>query len=162
MKKGLISLVLIMLLISSVCYASTGFVDNRNATARLYNGFYEEDAYLVMKWSKDWIPQAHQKEGAWLSNHWTWYADDYDEASFYGYNDRTPFNTGKYQIIETIKMKAIDDSLLGNPELTYIWGNIVIMTDCIEIYDAATGELVETIDVTPKTFSGYGNHKFQP
>jgi len=73
-----------------------------NYNACLFNGWYgyydrvidggwvagTGDARLIMKWSKDWTPMADQPIGAWCTNHFTWYGDDYDEASWYGWDTR--------------------------------------------------------------------------
>jgi hypothetical protein len=102
-----------------------------NYNARLFNswdGYYDRDieggwvpgtndAWLVMKWSKDWIPMADQPIGAWCTNHFTWYSNDYDEGTWYGWDTRVTWNetTGipvaEYRVEEFAKlMKVSDDS----------------------------------------------------
>ena len=70
-----------------------------NYLARLFNGwdgYYDRDiegggvlgtndTWLVMKWSKDWVPMTDEPVGAWCTNHFSWYSDDYEESTWYGW-----------------------------------------------------------------------------
>lgn len=148
MKKILFSVLALFLFIPG---ASAKFVENRNEKARLYNGFYFDDVHLVMKWSKDWTPMATEPEGAWVTNHYVWYSDDYEEVTYYGYDTLTSFETGMYKIEEFIKMKALDQSEVDAAlaeGITVIWGNIAIIKDIVVVYDANTGEKLDEFDLT--------------
>lgn len=73
-----------------------------NQTARLFNGWYgyydkvldggwvdgTGDAMLLMKWSSDWTPMGDEPVGAWCTNHFTWYSNDYNEDTWYGWETR--------------------------------------------------------------------------
>lgn len=160
MKRAIsLCLMLVILLVSTSAVSAGGFVDNRNDNARLYNGFYEENIYLVMKWSKDWIPMAHQEAGAWCTNHYTWYTDDYGQG-YYGYELPSDYGSGAYKIEEFIKMKAIDDELVPEYQANAIWGNIIILTDHLVIYDNMTGEVVYETDLYEPLHPGLGNLKY--
>jgi hypothetical protein len=68
-----------------------------NYGARLFNGWLgyadktvgsTDDAMLLMKWSSDWTPQADEPVGAWCTNHFTWYSNEYSEDTWYGWETR--------------------------------------------------------------------------
>ena len=103
-----------------------------NYGARLFNGWYGQwadksaglphwsgetlDAYLVMKWSDDWKPQADEPIGAWCTNHWTWYSGDVDEGTWYGWDTRVAW-TDKYnppmvdyKVEEFMKIMKVGDN----------------------------------------------------
>ena len=86
-KKSFIIGVVILLVVSIVCpVMGKGGFDKfgYNYNARLFNGWYgyydrsieggwvtgTGNAWLVMKWSKDWIPMEDEPVGAWVTNHW--------------------------------------------------------------------------------------------
>jgi hypothetical protein len=88
---------------SSIVYVKAGFDQyGYNYNARLFNGWYgyydkvldgglvpgTGDAMLVMKWSEDWTPMAEEPIGAWCTNHFKWYSNDYDEDTWYGWETR--------------------------------------------------------------------------
>lgn len=102
-----------------------------NYNARLFNGwdgYYDRDieggpvpgtndAWLVMKWSKDWTPMIDQPIGAWVTNHFTWFSNDYDEGTWYGWDTREAWTDksappeATYQVKEFAKiMKVSDDA----------------------------------------------------
>lgn len=100
-----------------------------NYGARLFNGWYGSydkanpdsipgtgDAWLVMKWSKDWTPMADEPVGAWDTNHWTWYSDDYEESSWYGFTTRDSWTDknitpeSDYMITEFLKIQKVGDN----------------------------------------------------
>jgi hypothetical protein len=162
MKKAFSILLVftVILMFSGLTFAG-GFEDNRNETARLYNGFYSENIYLVMKWSKDWEPMAHQAPGAWLTNHFVWYTNDYeDESTYYGYDSALPYGTGSYRIEEFIKMKAIADEDAAQYGDNVIWGNIIILKDTLTIIDNTTGEVIDVLEILTPLHPGFGNLKF--
>ena len=100
-----------------------------NYGASLYNGWYgqylskpsgnwsgnTEDARLVMKWSKDWTPQQDEPVGAWTTNHFTWYSNDIDESTWYGWDTRVSWDDSnnepfaKYKIVEFLKIMKVGD-----------------------------------------------------
>lgn len=103
-----------------------------NYTARLVNAWYGQqsqkysghdwdgttlDAWLVMKWSKDWTPQANEPTGAWDTNHWTWYSNDYAISTYYGWDSRVAWNDASiepascYKIDEFMKIMKVTDDL---------------------------------------------------
>lgn len=155
MKKILVLVLVGLLIFSSFAFAGDGFLpkDGRdtfeNTTARLEKGFYYPDFFLVMKWSKGWIPQAKQEKGEWLTNHWEWYNDEFEVDSWQG---NVGFEEGSYRIEEFIKMVAISDEevqfYVDNGHYV-IWGNILVLTDEITIYDVETGEMVDQFYVDP-------------
>lgn len=102
-----------------------------NYTAHLFNAWYGQwgwkylgynpgtwDAWLNMKWSTDWIPQADEPVGAWVTNHFNWYSNDYDEVNWYGFNTRVSWTShavapqAKYKLTEFAKIMSVGD----NPE----------------------------------------------
>jgi hypothetical protein len=100
-----------------------------NYGARLFNGWYGQwadkpsgtwsgetlDAYLVMKWSDDWIPQADEPVGAWCTNHWTWYSNDVEEGTWYGWDTRVDWTLkdtpplAEYKVEEFLKIMKVGD-----------------------------------------------------
>ena len=100
-----------------------------NYNARLFNGWDgycdrdieggpipgTNDAWLVMKWSKNWEPMADQPVGAWCTNHFTWYSNDYDEATWYGWDTREEWTDASappeasYRIEEFAKIMKVGD-----------------------------------------------------
>ena len=113
---------------------STGFDEyGYNYNARLFNGWYgyydrdipggwvqgTGDAWLLMKWSKDWTPMADEPVGAWCTNHWTWYSDNIDEATWYGFDDRIPWTDksappcAEYKVEEFLKLMKVGNDVNG-------------------------------------------------
>jgi len=100
-----------------------------NYGARLFNGwdgYYDRDieggpvpgtndAWLVMKWSKDWEPMIDQPVGAWVTNHFTWYSNDYAEATWYGWDTREDWTdkdsppSATYKVTEFAKLMKVSD-----------------------------------------------------
>jgi len=100
--------------------------------AHLFNGWYgyydrnieggwvlgTGDAWLVMKWSKNWIPMADEPIGAWVTNHWTWYSDDYDEGTWYGFTTRLAWGPdasmlpdAQYKVTEFLKIMKVGNNV---------------------------------------------------
>jgi len=56
--------------------------------------------------------------GAWVTNHWSWYSNDYDEETRYGWYirvewaDKNTVSEAKYYIVEFIIFKTRSYSLL--------------------------------------------------
>lgn len=109
---------------------TTGFDEfGYNYNARLFNGWYgyydrnitggwvpgTGDAWLVMKWSENWLPMANEPVGAWCTNHFTWYSNDYDEATWYGWSTRLEWNetagipNAEYKVEEFLKVMKVGD-----------------------------------------------------
>lgn len=92
-KVRLLAVPLLALMIFSVGgVLAAGFDEfGYNDKSRLFNGWYgyydraideggwvegTGDAWILMKWSKDWTPMIDEPVGAWCTNHWTWYTND--------------------------------------------------------------------------------------
>lgn len=144
-----------------------------NYNARIFNGTMEQyyakrnvdtpdnelGIMLKMKWSKNFVIQG-QNENSWITNHYTWFTDDYEnEATYYGYYDLN-YGEGDFRVEEFIKIKSYGEVPPNVDELMVIWGNFVITMDHIEVYDAVTGELVDEFDISDKAHPGLGNMKF--
>jgi hypothetical protein len=178
MKRRLfliISMMLILIMAISPVYANeNGFnEDGKNTNARLYNGFYYPNVHLAMKWSKDWTPKADEPVGAWCTNHYTWYSNDYDEATWYGYDTLTTYGEGTFRIEEFSKiMKVTDDAEMW---ATYEaagaynanWGTYpngvpkyVVFQDSLNVYDSITGELIYSTTLMEGINKGLGKPVF--
>lgn len=167
-----------------------------NYGARVFNGWYGYwgaahddppsppsdtwDAWLSMKWSKNWIPQADEPVGAWCTNHWTWYSDDYDPSSMYGFETRTPWSndiqpTGDYMVTEFLKIQKVSDD--GGMWLSYqaggaydaTWGtyaNWWVLGDwVISVYNTWYHDIsitVQEYDTATGSFSGTGTIQVSP
>lgn len=150
MKRVIALLVLSVFLISSFSFAA-GFDrwSEYNCTwvndeANLEKGYYQDTEYhILMKSSKSWVPMDHQAKGAWITNHWTWYVDEYLNDSW---QTALPYDTGAYRVEEFIKMVAIDDEdveMYLDEGHFVIWGNILVLLDEVKIYNVVTGDLVD-------------------
>ncbi len=151
-----------------------------NYNARLFNswdGYYDRDieggwvpgtndAWLVMKWSKNWIPMEDQPVGAWCTNHFTWYSDDYDESTWYGWDtrkewtDKDSIPDTNYKVEEFAKIMRVSDDL--DEWARYeaggafgVWGtyengvpSYVVFQDVISVYQkwSLVGDWVLQID----------------
>jgi hypothetical protein len=181
--QSVVSIVAVVAIVvgTNVSYAAkpadTGFNANGyNYNARIYKNFYPgyPDAYLVMKWSKDWTPMGDQPVGAWTTNHWTWYSNEYDEDSYYGWDARTTFGTGSYRIEEFSKIQSV-----GNDPATWEeyeiggaysagWGaypttevpRYVVFQDVVTVYDNETGAVVAEYNLTTQGPKGLGKPIF--
>jgi len=163
-----------------------------NYNARLFNGWYgyydrdieggwvtgTADAQLVMKWSKDWDPMTDQPIGAWCTNHWIWYSDDYDEETWYGWDSRVTWDEetepdADYKVTEFLKIMKVDDDPDAWAEYqaggaynagwgTYASGvpKYVVFQDTIEVYDAETGDLITCYDLCTTSPKGLGQPLF--
>jgi len=163
-----------------------------NYNARLFNGWYgyydrnitggwvsgTGDAWLIMKWSKDWIPMEDEPVGAWVTNHWIWYSNDYNESTWYGWATRVQWNenthpNAKYRIEEFMKIMKVSDDPEAWAEYeaggaySAGWGTYdsgvpkyVVFQDTIEVYDAETGELIATFDFCSASPKGLGKPIF--
>ena len=182
-------------------FAQGGFNEwGYNYGARLFNGWYGQwgefvytygrnpgpddhwsgatwDAWIVMKWSKDWTPAADEPVGAWCTNHWTWYTDDY-ESGWYGFETRVTWNeetapVATYRVEEFMKIMSVgDDSVAwamyeAGGAYSAGWGSYgsgvpryVVYVDVIEIYDTATGSLVASFDLCTTAPKGLGQPIF--
>jgi len=174
--------------------AETGFDEfGYNDNARLFNGWYgyydrvidggwvvgTADAWLVMKWSKDWVPMIDEPEGAWCTNHWTWYANSYDVSTWYGWLGRAAWTEKEvlpdadYRIEEFMKIMKVGD----DPEAWSMyeaggaysagWGSYssgvpkyVVFQDTVEVYDVDTGEMVFSVDLCTGSPKGLGQPIF--
>jgi len=203
LKLGLatISLFAVLAITAILVQAQGGFNEwGYNYTAHLFNGWYGQwgewkahhgqppgehwsgatwDAWIVMKWSKDWIPEADQPVGAWVTNHWTWYSDDYGEATWYGFNTRVAWNNrdvvpnAKYKMVEFLKLMKVSDDpaqwavYQAGGAYDAGWGTYasgvpkyVVFQDVISVYDVATGLLVDTFNLCTASPKGVGRPIF--
>jgi len=201
MKTRLCLMATIAVMAATLIPVHAGFNEwGYNYTARLFNGWlgqwqeyawhrrsgipehwtgWTDDAYLVMKWSKDWIPQADEPVGAWCTNHWTWYSNDYEEGTWYGWNSRVTWTdpnvapSANYKIVEFLKvMKVGNDQAQwavyeAGGAYTADWGTYasgvpkyVVFQDVIEVYDVATGLLVNTFNLCTASPKGLGQPIF--
>ncbi|RZN47530.1 hypothetical protein EF808_04180 [archaeon] len=159
-----------------------------NDHARLFNGWYGHydrdieggtgDSWLLMKWSKDWDPMTDQPIGAWCTNHFTWYSDDYEEETWFGWDTRVAWNEetspeADYKVKEFLKvMKVSDDEqawerYAQGGAYSAGWGTYesgvpkyVVFQDTITVYDAQTGEKIATYDLCETSPKGLGNPIF--
>jgi len=181
MKKLLLSALIFCLVVSfSVpALASSKWIDENgnNTKANLYNGPADRwgypDAWLLMKWSKDWIPMGDEPVGAWVTNHWTWYSDDYAEETWYGWDTMNSFGEGTYMIKEFVKIMSVGDDmeawLVYQAAGAYSagWGSYasgvpryVVFSDTITVYDAATGQVIASYPYVQGVKQGLGNPIF--
>jgi hypothetical protein len=171
----IITMILIMIMVISPVYAGdNGFNEKgNNDTARLYKGFYFPNVHLVMKWSKDWTPMADEPVGAWCTNHFTWYSNDYLEDTWYGYDTLTTYGEGTYRIEEFSKMMKVSDD--NEMWLKYAaagaydagWGTYddgvpkyVIFQDSLDVYDSETGQLIYSTTLIDGINKGMGKPIF--
>lgn len=167
-----------------------------NYNARLFNGWYgyydrvinggwvegTGDAWLLMKWSHDWIPMEDEPVGAWCTNHWTWYSDDYDEETWFGWFSRVTWNeetapVATYMVKEVMKiMKVSDDpeaweAYEDGGAYSAEWGTYdsgvpkyVVYQDTLYIYysddDCSAVDPIATYDLCTTTPRGLGQPIF--
>jgi hypothetical protein len=169
-----------------------------NYNARLFNGWlghYDrvvdggwlpgtQDSWLVMKWSRDWNPMEDSPVGAWISNHFTWYSNDFEIGTRFGWLSRVKWNESvppdaKYRIKEAAKIMRVGD----NPEKwseyskggAYPAGEVypfltgrydsgvpkyVVFQDTIEVYDTNTNRMVFEYDLCSTSPKGLGKPIF--
>ena len=172
---------------------TTGFdAYGYNYNARLFNGWYGHydknieggsiegtgDAKLVMKWSQDWEPMADQPIGAWVTNHWTWYSNDYNEDTWYGWNTRVTWNEttepeADYKITEFLKIQKVSNNEEAWEEYqeggaySAGWGTYdngvpkyVVFQDTIEVYNTETGDMVASYNLCETAPKGLGQPIF--
>jgi hypothetical protein len=170
----IICLVLVLTATTPVFANDNGFNERGyNYKARVYNGFYAEDLYLVMKWSKDWTPMADEPLGAWCTNHLTWYSDDYSVDTWYGYETLTTYGEGTYRIEEFSKIMKVSDDLEKWAEYQAAgafnagWGNhangapkYVVFQDSVNVFDTETGALVYSTTLMEGVNKGLGKPIF--
>jgi len=200
-----ISLFAVLAITAIPVQAQGGFNEwGYNYTAHLFNGWYGQwgefvytygrnpdpddhwsgatwDSWIVMKWSKDWIPAGDEPVGAWVTNHWYWYSDDYDEATWYGFTTRVEWTDkdvapeAAYFMTEFLKVQSVGNDLEAWTEYqaggAYDagWGDYgapdyvpryVVFQDVISVYDATTGELVATFNLCTTPPHGLGQPIF--
>jgi hypothetical protein len=202
-KKILMPILVVLFVASMVCpaMAQGGFNEwGYNYTARLFNGWYGQwgerkayqglppgehwsgatwDAWILMKWSKNWTPEADEPIGAWVTNHWTWYSNDYDVATWYGWDTRVVWTDkdvapeATYLVTEFLKVQSV-----GNDPVAWAayeaggaysagWGSYasgvpryVVFQDVVSVYDTSTGELVATFNLCTASPKGLGQPIF--
>ena len=195
-KKSFIIGVATLLVVFMACpvMAKGGFDEfGYNYNARLFNGWYgyydrsieggwvagTGDAWLIMKWSKDWVPMEDEPVGAWVTNHWYWYSNDYDEETWYGWDTRvewTDKNTvpeAKYYIVEFLKIQKVNndpeawEKYQAGGAYSAGWGTYesgvpkyVVFQDVVSVYNAETGELVATFNLCTASPKGLGQPIF--
>ncbi|WP_252743333.1 hypothetical protein [Thermococcus alcaliphilus] len=193
MKKATCVFAVFLVFMGGALVSAGGFDEfGYNYKARLFNGWYgyydrsieggwvsgTGDAWLIMKWSKDWIPMEDEPVGAWVTNHWIWYSNDYNESTWYGWATRIQWNentqpNAKYRIEEFMKIMKVSDDPEAWAEYeaggaySAGWGTYdsgvpkyVVFQDTIEVYDAETGELIATFDLCTTSPKGLGKPIF--
>jgi hypothetical protein len=196
MKKiaAILAIGMTLLVVASFVVTANGYDEyGYNEKARMFNGWYGHydrdvdggwvagtgDAWLSMKWSKDWTPMADEPIGAWCTNHFTWYADSYDEGSWYGFNERSVWSEkdsapeANYKIVEFCKiMKVGDDSAAwaeyqAGGAYSAGWGAYlsgvpmyVVFQDVITVFDAETGDEVYSVSLCETPGKGLGQPIF--
>jgi hypothetical protein len=202
MKK--LSVLLVMPLVlswMSPAMAEGGFNEwGYNYTAHLFNGWYGQwgewktyhglppgehwsgatwNAWIVMKWSKNWVPEEDEPIGAWVTNHWTWYSNDYDEETWYGWDTRVEWTDkdvapeALYMVTEFLKVQKVSNDTEAweryqtGGAYDAGWGSYengvpkyVVFQDVISVYDTSTGELVATFNLCTASPKGVGKPIF--
>jgi len=123
------------------------------------------NAWLEMKWSKDWVPMANEPVGAWVTNHWQWYLTDptITSADWYGFATatRTDHNSvpvgALYYVTENEKIEAVSDNSAAwatyqaNGAYDSAWRDYsdgvpmyLVFQDIVSIY-SLNGNLLETV-----------------
>jgi len=194
LKLALVTFALLAVLaVAVIPVQANGFDEwGYNYNARVFNGWYgyydrsndgwvsgTGDARLVMKWSKDWTPMADEPVGAWCTNHWTWYSNDFEESTWYGFNTRVAWTdpgvipSATYRIVEFLKIMRVGD----NPDewaryqaggaYNAQWGDYtdgvpgyVVFQDVVHVYDVQTGELVASFNLCTTSPHGLGQPIF--
>lgn len=197
MKKLFVLLgasVLIAAILPMMVVAGSGGFDEfgYNYKARIFNGwfgYYDRsfdgwvsgtgDSWLIMKWSKDWIPKEDEPIGAWVTNHFIWYSNDYSEDTWYGWYTRVQWTdkdvtpNATYMITEFLKIQKVSDD---EDAWNYYqscgaydagWGTYdngvpkyVVFQDVIDVYDVETGNLVAHFDLCTASPKGLGQPIF--
>ena len=168
-----------------------------NYQARLFNGWYGNylkpttpleygtwNAWIVMKWSKNWVPMQNEPDGAWVTNHWSWYSNDLSPSDWYGFNGPngypsigwTDYNQvpagATYYVTEFMKIQAVSDNptawatYRANGAYDPGWGDysdgvpmFVVFQDVVSIY-SLSGTLLETVNVAVGPGMGLGQPIF--
>ena len=168
-----------------------------NYQARLFNGWYGNylkpttpleygtwNAWIVMKWSKNWVPMQNEPDGAWVTNHWSWYSNDLSPSDWYGFNGPnghpsigwTDYNQvpagATYYLTEFMKIQAVSDNptawatYRANGAYDAGWGDysdgvpmFVVFQDVVSIY-SLSGTLLETVNVAVGPGMGLGQPIF--
>ena len=168
-----------------------------NYHARLFNGWYGNylkpttpleygtwNAWIVMKWSKSWVPMQNEPDGAWVTNHWSWYSNDLSPSDWYGFNGPngypsigwTDYNQvpagATYYVTEFMKIQAVSDNptawatYRANGAYDPGWGDysdgvpmFVVFQDVVSIY-SLSGTLLETVNVAVGPGMGLGQPIF--
>ena len=168
-----------------------------NYQARLFNGWYGNylkpttpleygtwNAWIVMKWSKNWVPMQNEPDGAWVTNHWSWYSNDLSPSHSYGFNGPsgypsigwTDYNQvpagATYYVTEFMKIQAVSDNptawatYRANGAYDAGWGDysdgvpmFVVFQDVVSIY-SLSGTLLETVNVAVGPGMGLGQPIF--
>lgn len=171
--KQLTAVVLLLCLVVSL---STAFADSpwidvygQNLKARLVKKWAAPNLWFVMKWSKDWSGTV----GAWLTNHYTWYSNDYNESTWYGYSTLTTYEEGAYRIEELYKMMRVSDDkaawakykAAGASALS--WGAydngvpiFILLSDTVTVYKGTTNQVVKEIRFVTGVPQGLGRPAF--
>ncbi len=199
MKKLLIGVIVVALCLAFTApiYAAPGggggFDEfGYNYNARLFNGWYGSydkdieggpipgtgDALLLMKWSKNWDPMTDQPIGAWCTNHFTWYSNDYEEGTLFGWDTRLPWTDkdsvpeAEYRVEEFAKIMKVGDNeeewerYEEGGAYSAGWGTYesgvpkyVVFQDVVEVYDGDEN-LVATFNLATTSPKGLGEPIF--
>jgi hypothetical protein len=194
MKKIILVAVVFVFLTAAVGTVFAGGFDEYgyNYGARLFNGWYgycdkdiaggTDDAWLVMKWSKDWTPMGDEPVGAWCTNHFSWYSNDYDVSTWYGWDTRLAWTdpsitpNAKYYMTEFLKIMKVSDKPEAWEEYSTGgaydagWGyyddgvpKYVVFQDVVEVYQISEDgsyTLIATYDLATTSPKGLGQPIF--
>ena len=174
-------------------YGVPGFdVFGYNYAAEIFNGwlgYYDRsidggwilgtgDAWLLMKWSPDWTPMIDEPVGAWVTNHYIWYSDDYSEDTWYGWDTRVAWSdpeppAAAYKITEFSKIMKVGEDPAAWAEYeaggaySANWGTYpsgvpkcVVFQDTIDVFDMTTGMCTATFDLCNCSPNGLGQPIF--
>lgn len=176
-----LALVLAACLVLSLSTAFAGSkwinVNGNNMKAHQYKGWAAKwnapEAWLLMKWSKDWTPQADEPVGAWVTNHFTWYADEYTADTWYGWDVMTDFEEGAYRIEDFLKIMSVGDDSAAWAKYQAAgaydagWGRYadgvpryIVLAEEITVYDSATGDVLEVHQFVKGIRQGLGQPCF--
>lgn len=179
--KKIIAIALFVCLVLSLSTVSAGSkwidVNGQNLKARLYNGWATRwgapDAKLLMKWSKDWAPMESEPVGAWVTNHFTWYSNDYEEDTWYGWYTMTAFEDGDYRMEEFVKIMSVGDDMAAWETYKAAgatsagWGKYdsgvpryIILTDNVTVYEGTSNKVVITVHYIKGVPQGLGRPSF--
>ncbi len=169
------ALILCMVLSLSTVLAGSKWVDvnGQNLKARLYKGWVSQHSWFVMKWSKDWDPMQDEPVGAWVTNHYTWYSNDYNESTWYGWETMTAYEEGAYRIEELMKIMSVGDDKAAWAKYQAAgaysanWGQYddgvpryIVLSDNLTVYKGTSNKVVMSLQFVKGVPQGLGQPSF--